>query len=141
MELFDEFRKKENASPATNSNSGKPIPLPKVLQDMSFNIVIKKGGSSLPNRCYVEKFDLHKDKDDVIQLIWSVGFGYSFGGHTPGAGGEDIIPAEYFIKKDLLAFASYMTNKYKDMMVTFDDICYNSEIQALFELLTLEEET
>ena len=140
MGLFDEFGKKENASPATHSNSGKPIPLPKVLQDMSFNIVIKKGGNSLPGGCYLEAFYLHKEKDDVIKLFWSVGFGYSFGGHTPGAGGDDIVPAEYFIKKDLLAFASYMSNKYKDM-ITFDDICYNGEIQTLFELLTLEEET
>jgi len=118
----------------------KAIPLPKVLQDMSFNIVIKKGGSRLPDGCILEKLYLHKSKDDVIKLFWSVGFGYSMMGHNPGAGGDDIVPAEYFIKKDLSVFASYMSNKYKDIIM-YDDICYNSEIQTLFELLTLEDKT
>lgn len=118
----------------------KAIPLPKVLQDMSFIIDFKKGGKTLPDGCILEEFCLYKRKDDVINLCWSVGFNYSFGGHTPGAGGYEIIPAEYFVNKDLFAFASYLSNKYNDY-ITYDDICYNGEIQILFELLTLEEKT
>ena len=116
------------------------LTLPKVLQDMSFNIVIKKGGDRLPNGCILEKFNLHKEKDNVVKIFWSVGFGYSMGSHNPGAGGDDIVPAEYFVNKNLSAFASYISNKYKDI-ITYDDICYNGEIQTLFELLTIEDKT
>ncbi len=118
----------------------KGISLSKVLQDMSFTIVLKKSGCGLPNRCILEHFYLHKEKDDVIKLFWSIGFGYSQTGHNPGVGGRDIVPAEYFNNRDLSAFATYISNKYKDI-ATYDDICYNSEIQALFELLTLEDKT
>jgi len=115
------------------------ISLPKVLQDMSFNIVIKKGGNRLPDGCILERFYLHKEKEDVVKIFWSVSFGYSMGSHNPGAGGDDVVPPEYFINHDLSAFATYIANKYKDI-ATYDDICYNAEIQTLFELLSLDDE-
>ena len=114
-------------------------PLPKFLQDTTFNIVIKKG-ATLPGGCLLEKFCLYKGKEDVVKIYWSVGFGYQWGSHTPGAGGSDVISAEFFIEHDLYAFATYISKKYKDY-VTFDDIYFNEEIQTLFELLTLAEKT
>ena len=47
------------------------ISLPKVLQNMSFNIVLKKGGASLPDRCILERFDLNKKEKEakITQLL------------------------------------------------------------------------
>ena len=116
------------------------ISLPKVLQNMSFNIVLKKGGASLPDRCILERFDLNKkEKDNVVKVYWSVGFGYSWPGHTPGVGGEDIVPAEYFINLDKSGLVTYILSKHKDF-ATYDEIYYNREIQNLFELLELDNE-
>ena len=107
--------------------------------DTSFKIVLKQGGHKLPDGCILEKFYLYKENDDIIRIFWSVGFGYSMLGHNPGAGGNDIVPAEYFINHDLSGFATYISNKYKDI-ATYDEIYYNSEIQTLFELLALDSE-
>ena len=114
------------------------VSLPKVLQDMTFNIRIKEG-ASLPEGCFLESFSLRKKKEDVVEIYWSVGFGHQWGSHTPGAGGGGVVDAKFFIEHDLDAFATYISKKYKDY-VTYNDIYFNTEIQTLFELLSLEDD-
>lgn len=107
------------------------IKLPRSLHSMSFDIVLKEAGCSLANGGILECFKLHKKRYGEIKVSWSVGFGYAMGAHNPGAGGDDIVPSEFFFNNNLPAFAAYLSKKYKNL-ITYNEVYYNAEVKALF---------
>lgn len=107
------------------------IKLPQSLHSMSFDIVLKKAGCSLPDGGLLECFHLHKKRYGEIKVSWSVGFGYAMGAHNPGASGDDIVPSEFFFNHDLHGFAAYLSDTYKGV-ITYDEVYYNAEVKALF---------